>query len=326
VSSAQIEPIQSETREAYRAVRETAGYCPVGKTILALRGRESVEFIDRISTNALRDLTVGHVRPTILLNEKGRFVDCIDVLHLGEEILLVGSGVHRTELKRWVEHYIIMEDISVSDKTDEYSSSCLIGGQAGSGIRIDPASSGTIQGHGTSVHYPSGYWPGTVTFLGRKNRDGTDSPEQSPAWYPTQRVAESMLEIFRIEAGIPFFGTEITGEYNPLEAGMRDFISFTKGCYTGQEVIARIDSYKKLQKQLIGIRPDDPAQELRRSMELSIGGEIAGHITSACWSPGLNSSIALAYRKTSATNGQMTVHDGLTEIPVTITALPFLKM
>jgi len=326
VSGAYIDSNRSGNETLYRSVRDDGGFYPFTGSVFALRGRETLEFINRISTNDVRDLPLNHARPTILLNEKGRFVDCVDLLHLTGEILLISSGASREELKRWIERFIIMEDITILDRSPEYSSYFLLEGRNMAKIRRDALPSAIVNMDGSSVNYASAYWPGGYIALVKNasasgnRRGGTDNFRHGV------EIPGQMVEVLRIEAGIPRYGAEITADCNPLEAGLRGFISYTKGCYTGQEVIARIDSYQKLQKQLIGVRPDTPLEELRRSMVLRVGAEVAGHITSACWSPGLRSWIAMGYLKTSVKSDQLVATDGAREIPVRVTAMPFIRM
>ena len=100
--------------------------------------------------------------------------------------------------------------------------------------------------------------------------------------------------MLRIEAGIPAPGHELTEQWNPLEAELRSAISFTKGCYTGQEVVARLNTYKKVQRTLRGLRLAGDEIPPPGSRLLAAGAE-AGLVTSAAFSPALGAPIALAY-------------------------------
>ncbi len=69
-----------------------------------------------------------------------------------------------------------------------------------------------------------------------------------------KKITQSEYETLRIEYGIPKFGKEMTNETNPLECGLEKYVSFTKGCYIGQEVIARLDTYDKISKHMVGFK------------------------------------------------------------------------
>jgi folate-binding protein YgfZ len=101
------------------------------------------------------------------------------------------------------------------------------------------------------------------------------------------------LEAYRVEKGIGDWPTEISGEYNPLESGLGDIVSWTKGCYVGQEVIARLDTYKKLQRVLVKLLIKG---DCRPQLNLYLGAEPSGMITSV--SPGKDGeSHAMGYVK-----------------------------
>jgi folate-binding protein YgfZ len=105
------------------------------------------------------------------------------------------------------------------------------------------------------------------------------------------------VEAARIEAGAPLFGRDITLENLPQEVG-RDAqaISFTKGCYLGQETVARIDALGHVNKLLVGVKFAGDQLPAART-PLRAGGKSAGEVTSAAWSPRLGAVLALAYVK-----------------------------
>jgi aminomethyltransferase len=106
-------------------------------------------------------------------------------------------------------------------------------------------------------------------------------------------IDEEAYDTLRIEAGRPRFGRELTLDYIPLEAGLWDDVSFSKGCYTGQEIIARMESRGKLAKRLVRLRPASP---VAAGAEIVANGRPVGTITSAADGPG--GPVALGYVKT----------------------------
>jgi aminomethyltransferase len=102
---------------------------------------------------------------------------------------------------------------------------------------------------------------------------------------------EASFDILRVERGYGAFGRELSQEYIPLETGLLDAVSFTKGCYVGQEIIARMESRNRLAKQLRGLRLSRPAAAPGK---LDVDGKEAGDLTSAVVSPRFG-PIALAY-------------------------------
>jgi folate-binding protein YgfZ len=133
------------------------------------------------------------------------------------------------------------------------------------------------------------------------------------------------LEIHRVERGFPVYGKELTEEVNPLEAGLEKFVSFTKGCYIGQEVIARLDTYKKLQKHLMGVVLVERAGTPAPGALVVAKGETIGRITSAVDSILLGRKIALAYiRLASATaDSRVEVNSPSGPVEAQLVNLPF---
>ena len=137
------------------------------------------------------------------------------------------------------------------------------------------------------------------------------------------------MESLRIEQGIPYIDKELSEQVNPLEAGIESQISFTKGCYIGQEVIARIDTYKKLQKKLAGFIVDsaDAVPILDGSMIFQNDQEV-GRVTSSTWSYGLRRTIALGYIQTTIESSlvQIRNHNFFKKIHAEISKLPFERI
>jgi folate-binding protein YgfZ len=103
------------------------------------------------------------------------------------------------------------------------------------------------------------------------------------------------LDIVRVEAGFPFYGRDITEENLPQEVHRNErAISFTKGCYLGQETVARIDALGHVNRTLAGLRWD-VAEIPPTGQELIVAGRVVGQITSAVWSPRYDSPLSLAY-------------------------------
>jgi aminomethyltransferase len=111
-------------------------------------------------------------------------------------------------------------------------------------------------------------------------------------------IVPSTIETFdylRIKDGNPRFGHELTLDYIPLEANLWDDVSFNKGCYTGQEIIARMESRGRLAKKLVRLRPES---SLESGIELTMGGKKVGSITSAANGP--DGPVVLGFVKSAA--------------------------
>ena len=110
-------------------------------------------------------------------------------------------------------------------------------------------------------------------------------------------AGELALEVARVRSGIPAAGTELTDSYNPLEAGLRSAVSFDKGCYIGQEVVARLNTYDKVSRRLVGMVIPADALTVAGETPLYRGDKQAGVITSVAGLKGVE-TVALGYTKT----------------------------
>jgi folate-binding protein YgfZ len=136
-----------------------------------------------------------------------------------------------------------------------------------------------------------------------------------------------MWDVVRIEAGIPVYGRDMTEETLPLEANLEAALSYTKGCYIGQEVIARIEARGHVNRKLVGlllsgeILPESGAKIVSPQREV-------GWITSATYSPARQQNIALGYvrREALAPGTRLAVHTHGLTISATVEALPFYKV
>jgi folate-binding protein YgfZ len=135
------------------------------------------------------------------------------------------------------------------------------------------------------------------------------------------------FETARIEAGLPRFGADMDETNIPLEAGLEArAISFTKGCYIGQEVISRIRTYGQVARALRGLRLDDGLKNLpNRGDKLLHGEKEAGYVTSAAASPKLRANIALGYVRKEANQlgTELTLRTAQGEGGARIVELPF---
>ena len=130
-------------------------------------------------------------------------------------------------------------------------------------------------------------------------------------------VGVDAVEAVRIERGIPAFGKDLTEDYNPHEANLVHHVSFSKGCYIGQEVIARLQTYKKVSKYLVGLRweGEGPAP----GSFLAHDGRRMGIVTSAARLPHTGGNVGLGYvRKAFVEDGKAVVDEAGTEIKIKV--------
>ncbi|HTY37343.1 MAG TPA: hypothetical protein VMH23_09540 [Bacteroidota bacterium] len=216
--------------------------------IVELSGSEGIDFIQRISTNDVSKLEVGGMKRTVLANERGRIIDVVSLFRRDQEsLMLVGQGIDPQQLISWLEKFIIMEDLRTNDLTSSYVMFILFSDE-------------TIDEAGAAPALPSDF-----ILLDESNASGNlfrlvcpkDGHSLALDWLRRSGFVEvgvEGLDEFRIRHTIPWYGKELTEQYNPLEAGLGALVDWTKGCYIGQEVIARLDTYKKIQRSLVRLK------------------------------------------------------------------------
>ena len=132
-------------------------------------------------------------------------------------------------------------------------------------------------------------------------------------------------EAWRILRGLPLSGHELTEEFNPLEAGLRDAVSFEKGCYVGQEVVARLNSYDKVSRSLVGLVLPEESAPPGPGAPLFFQEHEVGQVTSSTVPPGWSHPVALAYlkRKVAETGIELSVGTSDGELIARMVTLPF---
>ncbi len=340
-TSTQIEtPPDSYTtlREEYDALTGAAGLVRrshVGR--LELTGDDALDLLNRLSTNKLEDLTPGAGMGSVLTSAKGRIVDLLLVLMLEDRLLLIVSPDARERVAEWIDFYTFVEDVTVRDLTPDTAMFSLVGPNAPALVEeMAGEEAATLPQYGvlaanlggvnvTVVRDDLGALPGfdVIAPVAEGERLWRYLVERS-AGDGARPVGALALESVRVEQGVPAPGLELSEDYNPLEAGLGQHISFNKGCYVGQEVIARLDTYKKVSKHLVGLSWD--GQDLPPlGASLTADGRRSGVVTSAVASERLGRGIGLGYvRKAHAEPGsKLTLEQDGSEVEVRVEALPF---
>ena len=325
----------SSIEDAYRAANEAVGLVDrssVGR--LQVIGEDALDLLDRLSTNHLQDLAPGRGLHTVLTTNKGRIVDLLFVLARGDDLLVFTGRETRQKVAEWIDFYTFTEDVSVEDVTDATAMLSLVGPKAAalfeelSGLNgIQPYESASVAIGGvdsTAVRTDFLRLPSYDLVL---PPDGVDAVRQTllaaGESHGMAEVDPATLDLVRIEQGVPAHGKELTEDANPLEAGLIDHISFNKGCYIGQEVVARLNTYDKVQRTLVGLSWD-VAVKADAGAEVLADGKKVGILTSAAVSSRLERSLGLGLVKNSHAEpgNRLSIAGGAGAAVVTVEALP----
>ncbi len=255
-----------------------------------MAGLGCLDFLQRISTNDVSSVVRGLSVQTVLTNEKGKIIDVITVLNEDERrLILLGQSGGTSILKSWIEKYIIMEDIRCTDITSNYVQVLLYGTEIISrGRLLERLPVGSLIVEET--------WSGCRMYRMAVEVERKEFAEKALLQLGFLPSSWERYDEFRIQYGIPVSPNELSVSYNPLEAGLKDLISWTKGCYIGQEVIARLDTYKKVQKKLMRLTMEELPQSL--PVALATTGAECGMMTSSRVTSDTQKCIGLGYVRT----------------------------
>ena len=315
-----------DVRAECNALRAGAGVTDLSHTTCVLHtGRDVLDLLNRLTTNDLGGLDAGKVATTVLTSEIGRVIDLFQVARLEpDRLMLISDSFDPGPLVKNIDKYTILEDAVLEDVSSATARICIRGPEARAVASevtgIDPT---TVDAGGLQSVPVLG--EGAMLLKGNPLvRDGYDlvMPVNGAAetWEAAVNagavpVGHHALEHARITAGVPAPGAELNDRVNPLEAGLEEFVSFTKGCYVGQEVIARLDTYDKVQRRLVRLdAPDGTAP----GESLTSGTRTAGWVTSVSSLTDNGRVAALGYVRRaflepgtalSAESGEVTVVD-----------------
>lgn len=269
---------------------------------LKATGKDALDLFHRLSTNRVNPLDVGRSVPTVITTDRGRIVDLVLVANLGDRLLLLTGAGNAQRVAQWIEKYTIMEEVTVEDISSATSRLTLIGPKAVEVLSKVISQSGSLALYQSAVAQVSGVQvtvlrndlnsvPGYDLIVSRYSEEAVWNVLIKNGAMP---VGEEAFQAMRIELGVPLAGRELTEDYNPLEAGLNGCISFSKGCYIGQEVIARLDTYGKLQRHLVVLHLPQGV-DVKSGDALMHAGATAGTIISVAPLPNGDKTVALAY-------------------------------
>jgi tRNA-modifying protein YgfZ len=292
----------------YRALTEGVGVCELtGRTILQVTGSDRTQILQSFTTNDVRKLTPGRGCEAFVTNSQGKTLGHVLIFCEAGQYTLDSTGGQAPTLISHFERYVITEDVQFTDRSSEFRDLLVAGPR-----------SADLLSHACSVPAPvellshvTATLAGRPVILRRVEYAGPQSFFVQVAIADTAETVQALigagamlcepaaLESARLEAGVPLFGIDITADNLPQEAARNEWaISFTKGCYLGQETVARIDAIGHVNRVLVGLKFASGEVPLAGTSLLA-SGQQAGHVTSAAWSPRLAAPLALAYLRTA---------------------------
>ncbi|MFG0316216.1 MAG: YgfZ/GcvT domain-containing protein [Planctomycetota bacterium JB042] len=290
-----------------------------GADLLLLTGEDRVDLLQRISANDVKALTPGTWHWNCLTTAKGRLVDRVRILASDDSLLLLGTAGRGGAIEAWLDQYTITEDVQVEDVSGDLQLLHLVGPRAIEIARrfldVDPRSlpagglaEATAAGDAVTVLRTEGNLadPGVLLVVPANDVDAVRGVAADAGATPLSAEA---WDAVRVTVGLPRVGVDVTEDHHPLEAGLWDGVSFDKGCYVGQEVLARLRNYDKIQRRLVTLALGGEAEP---GAELFADGKPVGTLTTVVSSPWLDAPRALGYVKTRTIQAEaaLTVGEG----------------
>jgi tRNA-modifying protein YgfZ len=307
--------------KGYSAVRDGGA----GLIDLSSRGRsrvggsEAVMFLNGLITNDMKTLGENRWMPAAFPTVQGRLIGAVRVMRTGDSFLIdTDKGSHEAVLKS-ISRFTLAGDFKVTDLTDETALMSLQGQRAVEIVEKVFALPDLPRDGVVEVEWKE--TPVTIIRATHTAEDGFDlvidsahaaELKQALIDAGAEPVDEETFEVLRVEAGIPVYGRDMDESNVVIETNLDDAVSYTKGCYVGQEIIVRIKHRGHVAKKLTGLR-----------IETDRKIEPGAVIKSAVFSPKLNATVALGYVRYESLAPGTTV--SIDNIEATVTELPFIR-
>jgi folate-binding protein YgfZ len=297
----------------YRQAREHAALIDTSfRAIFSLTGPDRVRYLNAVLTSNVRDLASGQGTIGLLLNAQGHIQAELETLSLEDRLLILGHASVREKTFATLDKFIIMDDATLTDEAAQSGTLALEGPVAPAivkeltGIEIESLA---LYSHAPAdMKTGSGAIPCRVIrhslfgFTGAEMLVARDALET--AWNTLRAAAQAKgggpigyraFNALRLEAGIPWFGTDFDEHQIPHEAALENtHISYTKGCYTGQEIVERVRSRGHVNRRRNAFAFSG-AEPPSAGSTLTAAGVEAGHVTSAAFSPLAGKPIGMGY-------------------------------
>jgi tRNA-modifying protein YgfZ len=280
----------------YELVTESAGLLDRSERgMFVVRGAEAADFLQGQVSNDVEGLVPGRGCYATILNHKGKLRTDLRILRGDDFFWLDTEAIGHAVVRHMLETYTLGRDVRWEDVGETHAILSLIGPGA-DGLAPEPP---PAEEH-AFVDTGAGLW--VRTDLGIDVLCDRARAEELRAELGVEEVAEDAAECLRIESGRPRLGLDMDSETIPQEAGINErAVNFEKGCYVGQETVARLHYRGKPNRHLRGLRLSEPVE---RRTDIVLGEKVVGRVASTCVSPRLG-PIALALVRREAAPGDV---------------------
>ena len=307
--------------------------------VIKVGGKEAVQFLNGLVTNDVKSLSNGKGMRAAFLTGHGKVRALSRVLSLGDEYLIINDPQTHDKVFKFIFPFSYAGDFKVDDVSDQYRILSVQGPKSllvMKEVCFEPVPSlaeyewidNTIAGQHVIVSRASHTGEMGFDILAPASglKDVWDFILMKGSFHSISPIGMDALESLRIEAGIPVYGVDVDESNMMLELGAADAVSFTKGCYTGQEAVAMATYRGHVSKKLSGLMVSGDVVPASGDKFFKDAKEI-GHITSAVKSATLGSVIALGYVKYGFfdSGNEIEIETQVGRVAATVAELPFYK-
>ena len=322
----------ANTTEEYWTIKKAVGLADMSHLgRLRITGKDRVSFLNGLLTNDISQLKENEGQRSALLNSKARVLADLHLYAQPDSLLIDTGESPASHVKEILDRFIITEDVQIQDSSQDLVQLTVQGPRSSQAINevLGPEAQDLKQLEQKTLG------PSTIIARDRTGQTGYDiilpALEAEPVWHGfllnggdlgLNPVGSQALEILRLEAGYPKYATDVDENTIILEAGFKDAINFNKGCYLGQEVVARATHIGRVNKQLVRLEVETKDSVSPHS-KLTSDGRDAGFITSAAFSPGLGRVASLGYanREFAKEGTKVNVQSGETSLSAVVTKI-----
>ncbi|MGA2435592.1 MAG: glycine cleavage T C-terminal barrel domain-containing protein [Bryobacteraceae bacterium] len=284
--------------DGYRAFHESAAWLDLsGRGPIRMTGEDRVRLLHALAANHIQQLKPGEGCYTFFLDAQGHILGDANVLCLADALLLDTEPETRRSLYAHLDRYLIADDVTLEDESDETAALGVEGPQADGILRTlgapVPTAAYSHERWGESIvaRLSATGAPGFRIFAPLQERTGIVRQLKAAG---AVAAGSNEMRTVRLEHGRPRFGEDIDSKYLPQETRQLHAVHFNKGCYLGQEIVERVRSRGAVHRQLVHLEID-ATEPPEAGARIFAGEKDIGELTSAAYSPALGKVIAMGY-------------------------------
>ncbi len=290
--------------EEYLIIENGVGLIQLPDAVLKFQGSDCKKFLQGASSNDIKTLQNQKGIATCFLSPKGRLIAAMKLFDSEDGVWGITSRTEADQLIESLKTQLLFSETELIDLSDQYDWVLGIGKEANSFMKdvfrlpsaLEPLSNEIVEYSLTKIKViqDSGWNHPVFLLLIPKDKIETvlSKIEKEQKKYPIQKINSGTLNLLRIESAIPLFGIDTDDKTIPLEANLDSYISYTKGCYTGQETISRIKHYGHVNKLLVKLK-FETKDAISQNSSIWIGEKEVGKVTSSAYSPKIEKQIGL---------------------------------